>query len=329
MKITIYGWSTNEGHSAVGGYAFGDSAPAARRLGPPGRRVRAAQPRVPGPLRQGSPATRWTWRSTSAAGPGTPPGWSPRWVGARRTLGLDQSGSFVALAAAGAPPGGEFAVHDVTVVPFPCPPDRARLRPVPAQPPARPTGDPGRLGDPARPRRAAAGRRGRPDPHHPAGPARLSGHGGRPARLPRPQPGDRRQGSTACPTAPWGGPAPGPGRPAFCTHRARAAKLHAQNLAVWRDNAVDAGIATEAALARLAADLARGRQRLVRQGTITWELRQLAFQRTLRVSPACSSAMMSSHRSRHRTQMAADPCEVQLRPLSGSHWPQKLQVRPG
>jgi hypothetical protein len=38
--------------------------------------------------------------------------------------------------------------------------------------------------------------------------------------------------------------------------------------------------------------------------------------------------MTSSHRSRHWTQMAAVPCAV-TRPLSGSHWPQKLHVRPG
>jgi trans-aconitate 2-methyltransferase len=59
---------------------------------------------------------------------------------------------------------------------------------------------------------------------------------------------------------------------------ARAAELFAQNLAVWRDNAVDAGIVTGAALARLAADLhvvASGSS----AGTIAWELRQLAFQR--------------------------------------------------
>ena len=40
----------------------------------------------------------------------------------RRVLGLDQSASFVALAAADAPPGVEFAVHDVTRAPLPCPP---------------------------------------------------------------------------------------------------------------------------------------------------------------------------------------------------------------
>ena len=43
-------------------------------------------------------------------------------LGPRRALGLDQSASFVALAAADAPPGVEFAVHDVTRAPFPCPP---------------------------------------------------------------------------------------------------------------------------------------------------------------------------------------------------------------
>ena len=43
-------------------------------------------------------------------------------LGPRRALGLDQSAPFVALAAADAPPGVEFAVHDVTRAPFPCPP---------------------------------------------------------------------------------------------------------------------------------------------------------------------------------------------------------------
>ncbi|HEV3497911.1 MAG TPA: hypothetical protein VHA34_16335, partial [Actinomycetes bacterium] len=55
----------------------------------------------------------------------------------------------------------------------------------------------------------------------------------------------------------------------------RAAELFAQNLAVWRDNAVGAGVATRAELDRLATALAE-----VDDGEIAWELRQLAFRRT-------------------------------------------------
>ena len=107
--------------NAVGGYAFGDSAPAARRLSllaevfePTSRAFLAhAGARLAGP-------------PELAVDLGCGPGHSTRLLvsvlGLRRVLGLDQSASFVALAAADAPPGAEFAVHDVTVVPFPCPP---------------------------------------------------------------------------------------------------------------------------------------------------------------------------------------------------------------
>ena len=177
--------------SAVGGYAFGDSAPAARRLGlladvfePPSRAFLAEFARV-----AGDPVDLAV---DLGCGPGHSTQLVASVVGARRTLGLDQSGSFVALAEAGAPPGVEFAVHDVTVVPFPSPPaglvyGRFLLSHLP-DPPATLAAWATQLA----PGRAAAGRRGRPDPHHPAGAARLPGHGGRPARRPRPQPGDRR-----------------------------------------------------------------------------------------------------------------------------------------
>jgi len=100
------------------GYAFGDSAPAARRLAllaevfePPSRGLLERFAGVPLDL---------------AVDLGCGPGHTTRLVasvtGARRTLGLDQSEAFVALAAAGAPPGVSFAVHDVTVVPFPAGP---------------------------------------------------------------------------------------------------------------------------------------------------------------------------------------------------------------
>ncbi|HEX3211509.1 MAG TPA: osmotically inducible protein OsmC, partial [Actinomycetota bacterium] len=60
---------------------------------------------------------------------------------------------------------------------------------------------------------------------------------------------------------------------------ARAAELFAQNLAVWRDDAAGSGVASEAVLDRLAADLAAVAAGTA-EGTIAWELRQLAFQRT-------------------------------------------------
>jgi trans-aconitate 2-methyltransferase len=85
----------------VGGYAFGDSGPAARRLGlladlfePPSRAFLARVAGDPVDL---------------AVDLGCGPGHSTRLVasvvGARRTLGLDQSGSFVGRAEAEAPPG--------------------------------------------------------------------------------------------------------------------------------------------------------------------------------------------------------------------------------
>ena len=43
-------------------------------------------------------------------------------MGPRRAIGLDQSASFVALATADAPPGMDFAVHDVTRASLPRPP---------------------------------------------------------------------------------------------------------------------------------------------------------------------------------------------------------------
>ena len=63
--------------SAVGGYAFGDSAPAARRPGP---LADLFEPTTRTFLER-SPAGRSAWPSTSAAAPATPPACSPRsWV---------------------------------------------------------------------------------------------------------------------------------------------------------------------------------------------------------------------------------------------------------
>jgi SAM-dependent methyltransferase len=81
-------------------------------------------------------------------------------------------------------------------------------------------------------------------------------------RLPDP-PGLARRHDQAAPLAP----------PA-----ARAAELFARNLAVWRGDAVRSGLADPAELDRLAAELAAVAAGEV-EGTIAWELRQLAFRR--------------------------------------------------
>jgi trans-aconitate 2-methyltransferase len=106
----------------MGGYALGDSALAARRLAlltevfEPTSRAFLAHV---GAQLAGSPPQL-------AVDLGCGPGHTTRLLGSvlrpGRVLGLDRSASFVALAAGDAPPGVEFAVHDVTVVPFPCPP---------------------------------------------------------------------------------------------------------------------------------------------------------------------------------------------------------------
>jgi trans-aconitate 2-methyltransferase len=260
------------GAIAVGGYAFGDSAPAARRLGlladvfePPSRGL----------------LERFAGVSLDlVVDLGCGPGHTTRLVasvtGARRTLGLDQSEAFVALAAAGAPLGVSFAVHDVTVVPFPAGPaglvyGRFLLSHLP---------------DPAAALAAWATQLApgglllveEVERIHTVQPAlrryldtaaallAARGHtleiGAALHRLPDPPGVDRRLDRVA-PLAP----------PA-----ALAAKLFAQNLAVWRGDGVRSGVATEAALDRLAADLAAVTAGTA-EGTIAWELRQLAFQR--------------------------------------------------
>ena len=101
--------------SAVGGYAFGDSAPAARRLGPladlfePTTRI----------ILERSPAGGSAWPSTSAAAPAPPAACSPRaWVRAAPSASTSRSRSSPRAGAA-AQAGGTFAVHDVRSVPFP------------------------------------------------------------------------------------------------------------------------------------------------------------------------------------------------------------------
>ena len=59
----------------------------------------------------------------------------------------------------------------------------------------------------------------------------------------------------------------------------QAARMFGQNLAVWRDDAVGSGVAAGGELDRLAGDLAAVAAGRV-GGTIAWELRQLAFQRS-------------------------------------------------
>ena len=59
---------------------------------------------------------------------------------------------------------------------------------------------------------------------------------------------------------------------------ARAAELFARNLAVWRDDAVRSGVAADEELDRLAGG-DRGQLAGQVEGTIAWELRQLAFRR--------------------------------------------------
>jgi trans-aconitate 2-methyltransferase len=268
----------------VAGYAFGDSALAARRLGllaevfePTSRAfvADAAAWLTEAGARQGRRE-----RLDLAVDLGCGPGHTTRLLVSvlepRRTLGLDQSAYFVALAAQDPPPGASFAVHDVTAVPFPCPPAgllfcRFLL---------------GHLADPAAALAAWATQlapeglllveeveRIRTDQPALGGYLRVAaallearGHtlevGPRLHRLADP-PGLARRSDRAVPLAP----------PA-----ARAAEMFAQNLAVWREEAVRCGVAAEAELDRLAAGLAAVAAGEV-EGTIAWELRQLAFER--------------------------------------------------
>jgi trans-aconitate 2-methyltransferase len=255
----------------VGGYAFGDGPAAARRLDlladlfEPASR--AFLERVADrPCRLAVDLGCGTGRTTRLVAEVLKP---------ERTLGLDQSEFFVA-AAAGGSAGMEFVVHDVTRVPFPCPPadvcyGRLLLSHLP---------DPGAALAAWATQLAPGGllladeveriRTGQPALRRylelAAALLAARGHaleiGPRLQRLPDP-PGLARRHDRAAPLAP----------PAT-----RAAELFARNLAVWREDAVRSGLAAPAELDRLAGELAEVAAGRV-GGTIAWELRQLAFQR--------------------------------------------------
>ena len=266
----------------MGGYAFGDGPAAARRLDllaelfePASRRFleRAAG------LSGGPGLTERPPRLAVDLGCGT--GHTTRLVAEvlkpERALGLDQSEFFVALAARSPGPAVEFAVHDVTRVPFPCPPadlcyGRLLLSHLP---------DPGAVLAAWATQLAPGGLllADEVDRIH-TDVAALGGYlevagallatrghtlevGPVLTRLPDP-PGlvrrDDRIGHLAPPAA-------------------RAAAMFARNLAVWRGQAVRAGVATARQLDRLGADLEAVAGGQV-DGSIRWELRQLVLQRT-------------------------------------------------
>ena len=262
----------------MGGYAFGDGPAAARRLDllaqlfePASRRFLE---RVAG--RDGLATPRPGLAVDLGCGPGHTTRLVAEVVRPERALGLDQSEFFVALAGASAGPAVSFAVHDVTRVPFPCPPadllyGRLLLSHLPD--PAAVLAawatqlTPGGLllaDEVERISTDLAALRG----YLEVAGALLAtrGHtlevGQVLVRLPDP-PGlvrrDDRIGHLAPPAE-------------------QAAAMFALNLAVWRGEAVRAGVATDRRLDRLAADLAAVAAGEV-DGSITWELRQLVLQR--------------------------------------------------
>ena len=257
----------------MGGYAFGDSAAAARRL--------ALLAQV------FEPATRLFLERFAGhpyglvvdlgCGPGHSTGLLAEVLAPGRILGLDQSPSFVALAAGSGSSAAEFAVHDVTVVPFPCPAaDLVFCRFLLSHLP-----DPGAALAAWATQLAPGGLllADEVERIHTGQPALRSyletaaallaarGHtlevGARLQRLPDP-PGLVRRHDRAAPLAPAA---------------RQAARMFGQNLAVWRDDAVGSGVAPGGELDRLADDLAAVAAGRV-GGTIAWELRQLAFQRS-------------------------------------------------
>jgi trans-aconitate 2-methyltransferase len=258
----------------VGGYAFGDGPAAARRLDLLAELFEPASrsflERVAGLARRpglGVDLGCGTGHTTRLVAEVLKPD---------RTVGLDQSEFFVAVAAGG-PPGVEFAVHDVTRVPFPCPPadvcyGRLLLSHLP---------DPGAALAAWATQLAPGGLllADEVDRIHTDLPAlrgylevagallATRGHtleiGPVLARLPDP-PGLVRRDDRIGHLAP----------PAH-----RAAAMFALNLAVWGGEAVRAGVASADQLDRLATGLAAVADGEV-DGSIRWELRQLVLQRS-------------------------------------------------
>jgi trans-aconitate 2-methyltransferase len=277
----------------VGGYAFGDGPAAARRLDllaelfePASRSFLARvasrdRPAGVGPGLADRPPGLAEHQPELAVDLGCGPGHTTRLVAEvlrpDRALGLDQSAFFVALAERSAGPEVGFAVQDVTRVPFPCPQadvcyGRLLLSHLP---------DPGAVLAAWATQLAPGGLllADEVERIHTDLPAlrgylevagallATRGHtlevGPVLARLPDP-PGlvrrDDRIGHLAPPAN-------------------RAASMFALNLAVWRGEAVRAGVATAEQLDRLATDLAAVADGEV-EGSIRWELRQLVLQRT-------------------------------------------------
>ena len=258
----------------MGGYAFGDGPAAARRLDLLAELFEPASrsflERVAGLARRpglGVDLGCGTGHTTRLVAEVLKPD---------RMVGLDQSEFFVAVAAGG-PPRVEFAVHDVTRVPFPCPPadvcyGRLLLSHLP---------DPGAVLAAWATQLAPGGLllADEVDRIHTDLPAlrgylevagallATRGHtleiGPVLARLPDP-PGLARRDDRIGHLAP----------PAH-----RAAAMFALNLAVWGGEAVRTGVASADQLDRLATDLAAVADGDV-DGSIRWELRQLVLQRT-------------------------------------------------
>ena len=270
----------------MGGYAFGDGPAAARRLDllaelfePASRTFLEHVAGLDGPAGRGAEAAERP--PGLAVDLGCGPGHTTRLVAEvlepDRALGLDQSEFFVALAARSADPAVGFAVHDVTRVPFPCPPadvlyGRLLLSHLP---------DPGAVLAAWATQLAPGGllladevERIHTDLPALRGYLEVAGAllasrghtlevGPVLARLPDP-PGLARRDDRIGHLAP----------PAN-----RAAAMFALNLAVWRGQAVRAGVAAAEQLDRLAAGLAAVADGKV-DGSIRWELRQLALERT-------------------------------------------------
>jgi trans-aconitate 2-methyltransferase len=259
----------------MGDYAFGDTTAAARRLALVAELFEPASRAFLERVADWRPGLDLDLAVDLGCGPGHTTRLLASVLRPRRTLGLDQSAAFVALASAGAPSGVGFAVHDVTTTPFPQRPAGlafCRLLLTHLADPAAALGAwatqlaPGglllveeveaiRTGHPAL--------RGYLDTVA----ALLAARGHRLEvgplldRLPDP-PGLVRRDSRVAPLLPPAG---------------RVAEMFGLNLAVWRDDAYRAGVAGECRLDRLAEDLA-ALARQTRPAEIVWGLRQIVFE---------------------------------------------------